>query len=136
MGEGWLSVVPPWIESGCEMNKHEQRLRAEIRFLDALVRWGETSTDVIPDDITHKYPDGGKWVGQIPNEYLREGIIVELKTIRSVRRSRHKGKIGLFGSADETAVTGQLSRLRLQLESLTSAKTNAGESAATESPAV
>ncbi len=118
------------------MNRHEQRLRAAIRFLDALVRWKETSTDVIPDDTFEKYPDGGKWVGQIPNEYLRDGTIVELKTIRSVRPSRHKGKIGLFGAADEAAVSGRLSRLRLQLEILTSAKTKAGESGATDSPAL
>lgn len=127
MREGGLFAIVPAIESEGDMIKREQRLRAAIRFLDALVRWGETSTDVIPDDVTSKYPDGGKWVGQIPCELLRDGIIVELKTIRSVRPARHRGKIGLFRAADPATVMKQLAWLKLQLDALRNTTKRPGE---------
>lgn len=108
------------------MTKRERRLRAEIRFLEPLESRAETSTDAIPDEIADTYSDGGKWVGQIAAQLLREELIYEFRTIRSVRPSRHKGKIGLFGTRDIAAVQARISLLRLQLETLM----NSGDSAA------
>ena len=118
MGEGWLSNVSSRVESGDKMNKRERQLRAEIRFLEPLVSFGETSTDAIPDVIADAYSDGGQWVGSIPSQYLRENLIVEIRTIRSTRPSRHKGKIGLFGAKDIAVVVGRIALLRSQLKAL------------------
>lgn len=130
-----MPELPLPIESGDKMSNRERQLLAEIRFLEPLVSCGETSTDAIPDDLSNAYPDGGKWVGQIAAKFLRERLIVEIKTIRSARPARHKGKIGLFATADLAAVVARISLLRLQLQALLNDVEESAAGIKKESPA-
>lgn len=89
--------------------------QAELKFLEKLRKYGEVTTDVIPDNLAIKYSDNGTWVGSIPRRLLIDKLIVEVACVRSNRQRRHGGRIGLYAALNVAAVDGRIALLRSRL---------------------
>jgi len=110
-------------------------LRAERRFLDALLMNGTASSDDAADDLDGKHDDGGHWLGGIFLRLSRAGLIVEVGSVRSCRPIRHRGKLTLWGIGQREAVERRRRDVAAMLDALETSRNDAGESAATDSPA-
>ena len=108
-------------------------LRAELRFLDALLTNESASSDDAADDLDAKHDDGGHWLGGIFLRLSRGGLIVEVGSVRSCRPVRHRGKLTLWGIGQREAVERRQRDVRLMLDALTTNGT--GSTGTTADPA-
>ena len=109
-------------------------LRAEWRFLDALLLNGSASSDDAADDLDAKHDDGGHWLGGIFLRLSRGGLIVEVGSVRSCRPIRHRGKLTLWGIGQREAVERRQRDVRWMLDALTT--NGAGSTDTTAEPAL
>ncbi|MFM9961848.1 MAG: hypothetical protein ACKV2Q_11555 [Planctomycetaceae bacterium] len=94
-------------------------LRAEWRFLDALLLNGSASSDDAADDLTAKHDDGGHWLGGIFLRLSRSGLIVDIGSVRSCRPIRHRGKLTLWSIGQREAVERRRRDVLVMLNALT-----------------
>ena len=109
-------------------------LRAELRFLDALLSNGTASSDDAADDLDKPHDDGGHWLGGIFLRLSRQRLIVDVGSARSCRPVRHRGKLTLWGIGQREAVERRQRDVRLMLDALTSNGT--GSTGTTAEPAL
>ena len=109
-------------------------LLAESRFLDALVSNETATSDGAADDLNAKHDDGGHWLGGIFLRLSRQGLIVEVGSVRSCRPIRHRGKLTLWGIGQREAVERRQRDVRWMLDALTTNGT--GSTGATAEPAL
>lgn len=113
--------------------KHDTEIRRDIlRFLDALLAScdGTGTTDDTVDDLRSKFSDGGKWRGNITQWLLKAGLIFFTGWAVSARPSRHGGNVKVWKLVDRDAAVRYRDALKAEIAR------DAGESAATDSPAV
>ena len=91
-------------------------LRAEWRFLDALLMNGTATSDDAADDLDGKHDGNGHWLGGIFLRLSRQGLIVDAGSVRSCRPSRHRGKLTLWGIGIREAVERRQRDVRLMLD--------------------
>lgn len=103
-------------------------LRAERRFLDALLTNGSASSDDAADDLDGKHDDGGHWLGGIFLRLSRGGLIVDVGSVRSCRPIRHRGKLTLWGIGQREAVERRQRDVRLMLDALNESSNATAES--------
>ncbi len=91
--------------------------RGELLLLDALLAApnATATTDVIADDPRVAYADSGKWVGSIPMQLLKSGIISEVAIVKSNRPTRHGGLTRLYTIADAVKAHNRRDILRRQI---------------------
>ena len=94
-------------------------LRAEMKFLDALLSNGTASSDDAADDPDKSHDDGGHWLGGIFLRLSRQRLIVDVGSARSCRPVRHRGKLTLWGIGHREAVERRRQDVRLMLDALT-----------------
>lgn len=106
----------------------KDRMAAEIEagFLEALLksRSGTDSIDAGYRDLRTVHNDGGKWVGGVVRRLKDDGVIQQIGTTKSERRSRHGGYVGLWRLTDAEAAENRIRFLRSvghDLEDLTDA---------------
>jgi hypothetical protein len=112
--------------------KHEPQIRRDsIRFLDALLSsaTGCATLDDATDDLQQQHADGGKWRASIPKRLRADGLIVAERVLKSARPARHAGYLTEWRLIDRNAAVARRSALAAEIK-------DAGESAATDSPAV
>lgn len=112
---------------------HEpQILRDTLRFLNALLDspTGCATLDDATPDLKAKHADGGKWRGAVVKRLRAAGIIVAVGYVRSCRLHRNAGPSVEWQLIDRVGATQLRAILVAQLQK------DAGESAATDSPAV
>ena len=146
-----LPVMPPRSESEGDMKSsseggekrseqgikraahfHEAQIRRDtLKFLDALLASPTDSAtlDDATDDLKAKHTDGGKWRASIPKRLKAVGLIVAVRVVKSSRLARNAGYLAVWRLTNRTAAE------RYRAELFAALQTDAGESAATDSPA-
>ena len=113
--------------------KHRPEIeRGTLKFLDALLAsaTGCATLDDATDDLRRKHADGGKWRGNIPKRLKSDGLIVAEAVVKSCRLHRNAGYLTEWRLTDRAAAEARRAVLAAEL------RKDAGESAATDSPAV
>ena len=118
--------------------KHRHEIeRGTLKFLDALLAsaTGCATLDDAADSLRGKHLDGGKWRGSIPKRLQADGLIVGERVLKSARPARHAGYLTEWRLIDRGAAERRRAEL-LAAQAFDSQPKDAGESAATDSPAV
>ena len=113
--------------------KHRPEIeRGTLKFLDALLASPNrcATLDDAADSLRGKYLDGGKWRASIPKRLQADGLIVGERVLKSARPARHAGYLTEWRLTDRSAAE------RRRAELFAAQQMDAGESAATDSPAV
>ena len=118
--------------------KHRPEIeRGTLTFLDALLSsaTGCATLDDAADSLRGKYLDGGKWRASIPKRLQADGLIVSERVLKSARPARHAGYLTEWRLIDRSAAECRRAEL-LAAQAFDNPPKDAGESAATDSPAV
>ncbi len=118
--------------------KHRREIeRGTLKFLDALLSsaTGCATLDDAADSLRGKYLDGGKWRASIPKRLQADGLIVGARVLKSARPARHAGYLTEWRLIDRSAAEHRRAEL-LAAQAFDNQPKDAGESGATDSPAV
>ena len=118
--------------------KHRPEIeRGTLKFLDALLAsaTGCATLDDATDDLRRKHADGGRWRGSIPKRLKSDGLIVAEAVVKSCRLHRNAGYLTAWRLIDRSAAERRRAEL-LAAQVCDNPPKDAGESAATDSPAV
>ncbi len=113
------------LRATAKKERHEpaELLLAEWRFLDALLRNGTATADDMVEDLNAEHDDGGHWLGGMFIRLSRRGLIVEIRSVKSCRKPRHRSRVLLWRIGNLDAIELRRRDVKERLDKLNSTET-------------